>query len=71
MNDKANAILAARIRVLRVKHGYTQEYIANKLNISQNIYSRNERNLPRIPLSRLLEIATILNTTAASLLDGL
>lgn len=60
--------IASRIKELRFKKGYSQEYMANILGISQNIYSRNERNVGKMPLERLFKIATILNTTVAMLL---
>ncbi|MCX2576095.1 helix-turn-helix domain-containing protein [Pedobacter sandarakinus] len=62
--------IAERIKEIRFKKGYSQEYMANELGISQNIYSRNERDVKKMSLGRLCKIAAILDTTAANLLTN-
>ncbi|MFC4143805.1 helix-turn-helix domain-containing protein [Pedobacter mendelii] len=58
------------MRELRFKKSYSQEYMATQLGISQNIYSRNERNIKKMPLGRFYEIADILDTTVATLVSN-
>ncbi|WP_316830710.1 helix-turn-helix transcriptional regulator [Pedobacter aquatilis] len=69
MDERFFAPITWRIRELRNKKGYSQEYMATALGISQNVYSRNERNVKKMTLERLFKIATILDTTVAILLD--
>ena len=60
---KRSAIIAFILSELRRTFGYTQEYIANKLNIAQNQYSRYEsgKNLPSI--ETLIRISIIYNVS--------
>lgn len=62
--------IAYRIKEKRFKKGYSQAFMATKLGISQNTYSRNERSVKRVPLNRLFKIAAILDIPAAVLLGG-
>lgn len=48
--------------------GYSQEYMAQELNISQNVYSRNERNIKNVPLERVIQICKVLDIPIAELL---
>jgi transcriptional regulator with XRE-family HTH domain len=62
MNDmdlKIKAI-AANIRLKREFRNYTQEYLAAKLDISQNAYSKIELGYTKITLERLFQIADVL-----------
>lgn len=59
-------IVGENIRQLRVKKGYSQEYMADCLGISQQSYSRIEKKAAEYPLSRLSQIADLLEV---SLLD--
>jgi len=62
MNDmdfKIKAI-AANIRLKREYRNYTQEYLAAKLAISQNAYSKIELGYTKITLERLFQIAAVL-----------
>ena len=52
--------VAATIRKRREFRNYTQEYLALKLNISQNAYSKIELGYTKITLERLFHIADIL-----------
>jgi len=58
-----------KIRLARNKKGYTQEYIAFKLNISQKTYNKLENGYTKLTVSRLKKIALILNTDACTLMD--
>jgi len=52
--------VAATIRARREYRNYTQEYLAAKLSISQNAYSKIELGYTKITLERLFQIAEIL-----------
>ncbi|QJD97110.1 helix-turn-helix transcriptional regulator [Mucilaginibacter robiniae] len=65
---KALAV-AANIRKIREDKNYTQEYLAAKLKISQNAYSKIELGRNNITLNRLLCIAEILEIDAVTLLQ--
>ena len=62
--------IAANIRKKREKRNYTQEYLAYKLNISQNAYSKIELGYTKITLERLFQIADILEIDAVALLTS-
>lgn len=49
-----------KIRKIRAMKGYSQEYMASKLNMSQNNYSRIELDQNKINLDRLHELAEVL-----------
>jgi len=53
-------LVAANIRKIREHRNYTQEYLAAKLNISQNAYSKIELGYTKITVERLFQIAIIL-----------
>lgn len=53
-----------KIRKRRVEMGYSQEYMAIQLGVSQKTYSRIENEQSKIDLKKLLEIAKILETSA-------
>jgi transcriptional regulator with XRE-family HTH domain len=69
INFKIKAI-AAIIRKKREQKNYTQEYLAYKLNISQNAYSKIELGYTKITVERLFQIADVLEITAGELLDA-
>ena len=68
LNYRAKAV-AANIRSKRIELNYTQEYLAAKLNISQNAYSKIELGYTKITVERLFQIADILETTIIELLN--
>lgn len=61
--------IAAGIRKKREAKNYTQEYLAYKLNISQNAYSKIELGYTKITVERLFQIAEVLEINAIELLD--
>ena len=61
LNFKVKAV-AANIRNKREELNYTQEYLAAKLHISQNAYSKIELGYTKITLERLFQIAEVLDT---------
>jgi transcriptional regulator with XRE-family HTH domain len=52
--------LGQKIRIVRQLKGYSQEYMALQLGISQNAYSKLERGMIRLRTDRLSNIATLL-----------
>jgi transcriptional regulator with XRE-family HTH domain len=68
INSKIKAI-AASIRKKRESKNYTQEYLAYKLNISQNAYSKIELGYTKITVERLFQIADVLEISATELLE--
>ncbi|RYY37515.1 MAG: XRE family transcriptional regulator [Sphingobacteriaceae bacterium] len=60
--------VAANIRKTREEKNYTQEYLAAKLKISQNAYSKIELGYTKITLERLFQIAEVLEITAIDLI---
>ena len=61
--------IAANIRHKREFRNYTQEYLALKLNISQNAYSKIELGYTKITVERLFQIADILEFEVAELIN--
>lgn len=61
--------IAANIRHKREYRNYTQEYLALKLNISQNAYSKIELGYTKITVERLFQIAEILEFEVAELIN--
>jgi transcriptional regulator with XRE-family HTH domain len=61
--------VAANIRKIREYRNYTQEYLAAKLRISQNAYSKIELGQTRITIDRLFGVAGILEVDPIALLD--
>ena len=59
-----------RIKKIRVEKGYSQEYMADMLSISQNAYHKLERGHTRINLKKFIDIATILEIEISELING-
>jgi transcriptional regulator with XRE-family HTH domain len=55
--------LFENIRKIRVMNGYSQEYMASQLNITQRHYSRIERGEVDISWSTICKIADVLKVT--------
>jgi len=68
LNFKIKAI-AANIRNKREHRNYTQEYLAAKLDISQNAYSKIELGYTKITVERLFQIAEVLDFEVADLIS--
>lgn len=60
--------IVLKIRHLRRKKEYSQEYMAAHLDISQNAYSKLETGKIAITVDRLCEVARILDIAPADLL---
>lgn len=68
MDGNKYEMISIKIRIVRMELGYSQEYMAQELNISQNVYSRNERNIKNVPLERVIQICKVLDIPIAELL---
>ena len=61
--------VAGNIRKVRDVRNYTQDYLAAKLGISQNAYSKIELGYSKITLEKLFTISSILDIGIMQLLD--
>jgi len=61
-----------KIKKMRELRNYTQEHMAAKLEMSQNGYSKIERDDTDVPFSRLVQIAKVLEVELVDLIafDG-
>jgi len=57
-----------KVRIQRLTKGYSQEYMAFMLNISQAAYSNLERNETEMTIRRVFEIAEILEMSPYELM---
>ncbi|WP_443945337.1 helix-turn-helix domain-containing protein [Pedobacter sp. AW1-32] len=60
--------VAGNIRKIREYRDYTQDYLAAKLDISQNAYSKIELGYSKLTVDRLFQIAAILEVDPSHLL---
>lgn len=58
-----NSFMKLRLKELRVENNYTQQFIAEYLNIKQNTYSQYENGLHEVPLESLVKLAGLYNTS--------
>ena len=56
-----------RIKIIRIEKGYSQDYMADMLNISQNAYHKLEKGHTRIHLEKFIDIAKILEVDFSEL----
>ncbi|MFV0531840.1 MAG: helix-turn-helix domain-containing protein [Flavobacteriales bacterium] len=64
-----NITLGKNIKKYRELKGYSQEYMAHELDITQANYAKMENNSIKITVDRLLKIALLLETDIAELLE--
>jgi transcriptional regulator with XRE-family HTH domain len=65
---ESNAKIGANIKKLRELRNLTQEHMADKLDMSQTGYGNIERDVTDISMSRLQQIAKVLEVTVQDLL---
>jgi transcriptional regulator with XRE-family HTH domain len=65
---KRKLTISDNIRLMREYMGFSQEYIADKLGITQQAYSQIEKNPEKTTLKRLKDIADILQVSLVTLL---
>lgn len=61
-------LIGEKIRIQRLTKGYSQEYMANELDLSVSAYSNIERGVTDLTVKRLFEIAEVLDVNALALL---
>jgi len=59
-----------KIRLLREGIGLSQEYVADKLNISQQAYSKMEKNPQNATLERLQQLSEVLGVNINSIVGN-
>lgn len=63
-------LMGERIQKARLKKGYTQEYIAEKMNFTVAYLSRIENGKAKINLPRLDQISELLDVKISYIIDG-
>jgi transcriptional regulator with XRE-family HTH domain len=66
--DQKTLAVSSNIRKIREFRNYTQDYLAAKLGISQNAYSKIELGYSKLTLDRLFKISALLEVEAANLI---
>ena len=61
---------AIRIKKIREYRNYTQQFMADSLELSQNAYCKIENGTTKLTIDRLEEIATILDVPVESILSS-
>ena len=64
------SIIGERLKEARIKKGYTQEQLSEKIDVSVAFLSRVERGDTKINLSRLNQLCELLNVSHGYILDG-
>ncbi|THF52840.1 helix-turn-helix transcriptional regulator [Flavobacterium supellecticarium] len=59
-----------KIRAIREVKGYSQDFMAEKMNISQKTYSRIESGNVKLDIDRLKQISDLLEVEPSALLDN-
>jgi len=62
-------IVRQNIYKIRLEKKYSQEYMADELNISQSQYSKKEKGIQKFSLNEIANIAKILNIDIKLLLE--
>ena len=70
ISDLKTQQIVSNVRKVREFRNYTQDYLAAKLGISQNAYSKIELGYSSITLSRLVNIAEILEVDLVDLIGA-
>jgi transcriptional regulator with XRE-family HTH domain len=70
LSEPKTKAVAANIRKIREFRNYTQDYLAAKLGISQNAYSKIELGYSKLTLDRLFKIAILLEVEATNLITN-
>jgi transcriptional regulator with XRE-family HTH domain len=69
ISDLKVKVIITNIRKIREYRDYTQDYLAAKLHISQNAYSKIELGYSSITLVRLLQISEVLEVEVGELVS--
>jgi transcriptional regulator with XRE-family HTH domain len=68
MENNANYDRPSLIRLIRESNGYSQEYVASKLDLTQQAYSNIEKNPENASIKRLRELSKIFSVPVTSLI---
>lgn len=68
VGNRVNEIVT-NIRIARERRNYTQDYLAMRMNVSQNAYSKIELGRSKLTLARLMEICNILEVSVGDMID--
>lgn len=63
-------IIGKRLREIRLSKGFTQEYVANKVDVNTSHISNIENNRVKVSLSALVNICNTLETTVDYVLNN-
>jgi transcriptional regulator with XRE-family HTH domain len=69
MQDLTTRAVATKIRKIREHKNYTQYYLAVKLGITQNAYSKMELGYSNITIERVARIAGLLEVDLLDLIN--
>ena len=61
--------ISENIRLIRESRGYSQDFVASKLNVTQQAYSNMEKKPENMTLGRFKDLAKILDVSLLSLLS--
>jgi transcriptional regulator with XRE-family HTH domain len=68
MENNENYERPSTIRIVRETNGYSQEYVASKLEITQQAYSNIEKNPENASIKRLKQISDVLSVPVTTLI---
>ncbi len=66
-----NSRVCAKIKLLRLEKNFTQDYLAERLKISQSYYARFENGKKEMSIKMLFEILEILEVDILSFVSEL
>lgn len=65
-----NTTISENIRKFRELRGFSQDYMAHKMNLSQSAYAKIEKENTKLTVDRLQSISEILEVDVASLINA-
>lgn len=68
MENNENYERPSTIRIIRETNGFSQEYVASKLEITQQAYSNIEKNPENASFKRLKQISDVLSVPVTTLI---
>lgn len=70
MRDEKAVLIGENIRRFRRRKDYSQENIAEELNVSLSTFSRMEKGITSMNVLQLLHLAAILEVSVEEILEG-
>ena len=68
--SKNSAMYGEKIKIIRELRGFTQEYMADKLGMAQNTYSKIETNQTKLSADILQKVAELLGVSPVDILNN-